>query len=293
MSQYAEANFDTARYNLARPSYPESFYETLFQYHSGKRELAVDIGCGSGFVAFKLLDQFEKVIGTDVSETMISQCNDDPRTKHNQRIGFLKGSAEKAPEEIEPGSVDMLTGAECCHWVDHPRFFAELYRLLKSGGTLAYWFYRDPYFVGYPKANEIYDNYTYQSSVEMHENESYERYMGPYYEQPGHDLLRLFMLEIAVPEDLFTDVVRKEYLPERHGEKEGFTLLYIRRRITLKGFLQYVKSWSAYHTWMRDNAGRGDVAEAFIDELKEELGWDDEQEFDIVFPTVYTFARKR
>ena len=43
--------------------------------------------------------------------------------------------------------------------------FDESYRVLKSNGTLAYWFYKDPVFIGYPEANKVYTNYTYNSSL--------------------------------------------------------------------------------------------------------------------------------
>ena len=57
-------------------------------------------------------------------------------------------------------------------------------------------------------------------------------------------------------------------------------------------FRNYVKSWSAYHAWMKDHGTKYDIADAFIDELKAECGWENDTELRLVFPTVYTFARK-
>mmetsp|Transcript_7747 Transcript_7747/g.7682 ORF Transcript_7747/g.7682 Transcript_7747/m.7682 type:complete len:295 (-) Transcript_7747:1375-2259(-) len=294
MSTYSESNFDTQHYNLARPSYPEEFYKTLMNYHNSTNsacDLALDIGCGSGFVAFKLLDFFNKVIGTDVSSTMISQCR--KTTKPNQNIQFLEGAAEHSPPEIQENSVDLITGAECCHWVDHDKFFKESFRILKPGGTLAYWFYKDPIFVGYDKANEIYTNYTYNSSLESDKDGTFERYMGPYYQQPGHDYLRTLLKEIEVPTKYFKDIVRHEYDPEYEGADPTKTTLYISKKITLPVFLNYVKSWSAYHSWMKEHGAKYDVAEAFVEELKQAMGWDDSFEFEVVWATVYTFAKKK
>lgn len=294
MSTYSESNFNTSHYNLARPTYPDQFYKTLLQFHrsgSAGNELALDIGCGSGFVAFKLLEYFDKVIGTDVSAAMISQCQKTARP--DQNIQFMQGAAEGAPSVIEENSIDLITGAECCHWVDHDRFFRESFRILKPGGTLAYWFYKDPIFIGHDKANEIYTNYTYNSSKEINKNDTFERYMGPYYQQPGHDYLRSLMKEIEVPTKYFTNVIRHEYDPVYEGPDPSKTTLYISKRITLPIFLEYVKSWSAYHSWMKDHGHKYDIAEAFVDELRTAMGWDDQFEFEVVWATVYTFATKR
>lgn len=294
MSTYSESNFNTKHYNLARPSYPDEFYNTLMDYHNSTNsayELALDIGCGSGFVAFKLLDFFDKVIGTDVSSTMISQCR--KTAKPNQNIQFLEGAAELSPPEIQENSVDLITGAECCHWVDHDKFFKESFRILKPSGTLAYWFYKDPIFVDYDKANEIYTNYTYNSSLETNKDDTFERYMGPYYQQPGHDYLRTLLKEIDVPTKYFKDVVRHEYDPVYEGADSTKTTLYISKKITLPVFLNYVKSWSAYHSWMKEHGDKYDVAVAFVEELKEAMGWDDTFEFEVVWATVYTFAKKK
>lgn len=279
MATYSEADFDTKHYDDARPSYPKQFYLTLMAYHGTERNVAMDIGCGSGFVAFELTNYFEKVFGTDVSNTMIQQCVSDSRTE-KLNIEFLIGSGENAPKDINPNSIDMITGAECCHWVDHDKFFKESHRVLKTGGTLAYWFYKDPIFVDFPIANEIYDEFCYESP----------EYMGPCYQQPGRNYLRTLLKEIEVPTDLFEDIVRVEYEPLR-GDKPS--TLYISKTITLPMFKEYVTSWSAYHNWMKKYPDQKDVADQFIDKLKDKLGWDDEFEFTVVWGTVYTFAKKK
>ncbi|KAK6460908.1 S-adenosyl-L-methionine-dependent methyltransferase [Scheffersomyces coipomensis] len=310
MTTYSDASFNTQHYDDSRPNYPKSFYQELMRYHDSVIEpfnyhtekyihdVAIDTGCGSGFVAYELCNHFKKVYGIDPSQAMIKQCNE--KKPSSDQIQFEIGYAEAYPGIIAPNSIDLITGAECCHWVDHPKFFKESARVLKKGGTLAYWFYKDPVFVGFPKANEIYTNYTYNSSLELNPEDKFERYMGPYYQQPGHDYLRTLLKEIEVPQDLFTDVLRHEYIIERDGyptdfKKGGddYTPLFIHKRITLKWFLNYVKSWSAYHSWMKDHGDKYNIAERFVDELKLELGWTDDTELDVVWDTVYTFARKR
>lgn len=303
MATYSEASFNSQHYDDSRPNYPERFYCELINYHKqkGDTQLAVDIGCGSGFVAFKLLEYFKHVIGTDPSSTMISQCQGNiPKLPENKTIEFIIGSGELQPSTIVPGSVDLITGAECCHWVDHAIFFSESARVLKPNATLAYWFYKDPVFVGYPKANAIYENYTYNSSKEMNPDDEFERYMGPYYQQPGHNYLRSLLKEKSPPTDLFYDIVRHEYISERDGaptENENAyvtkTPLFIRKVIDMTWFLNYVRSWSAYHTWMKEHGGKYDIAEVFVDELKQQMDWKDDTKIEVIWDTVYTFARKK
>lgn len=290
MASYSDSNFNAKHYNSARPTYSDEFYQELIKYHdlgNTGRELAVDVGCGPGFVAFKLTEFFKSVIGTDLSPTMIDQCN----TRNDKEgVKFLVAPAEKFPDSVQESSVDLITAAECCHWLDQPKFFAECHRVLKPGATLAYWFYKDPIFVDHPKANEIYDEYTYGSSRAANPSELFEKFMGPYWEQPGRNYLRSLMREIEPSIDSFKDMVRVEYDPALSSSLPS--ALHISRKITLKELSAYVKSWSAYHSWMRENGDKYDVADAFIQALRDQMKWDDNFEFVITWATAYTFVRK-
>lgn len=57
MSTYSQANFDSGRYENVRPDYPTEFYHTLLGYHlsNAAKNLALDVGTGTGFVAKRLL----------------------------------------------------------------------------------------------------------------------------------------------------------------------------------------------------------------------------------------------
>ena len=61
----------------------------------------------------------------------------------------------------------------------------------------------------------------------------------------------------------------------------------------MRWFLNYVKSWSAYHIWMKEHGDKYDIAEVFVDELKQQMGWDDDTKIKVIWDTVYTFARKK
>ena len=116
--------------------------------------------------------------------------------------------------------------------------------------------------------------------------------MGPSWEQPGRNFLRTLLREIEVPSDKFLDVVRHEF--HAGVDAEESTPLLIKRTVTPRDILNYTQSWSAYHLWMSKYGNeRKDVAERFVDELKKELGWTDDTMVDVLWDTVFTFARKR
>lgn len=295
MSTYQNQDFDAKTYNAARPTYPDQFYETLVEYHKARgcpTKLALDVGCGPGFVAYKLLNYFDSVVGTDFSQTMIDQCNSDPRAKNTDKIRFLQAPAEQAPPEIKELSVDLVTAAEACHWFDHPKFFKECARILKPRGTLAYWFYFDPVFVGNKKATDLVIEYSYDSSKEKY-GDSYERFFGPYFDQPGHDIFRTTLADINPPSSDFTDLVRHYYHPLENSGGPEFTSLYIEREISLNTFRNQAKSWSGYHNWKKANPDKPDAADELIDKLAEALKVDLDTPLKVVFPTVYTFARRK
>ncbi|GEQ66944.1 hypothetical protein JCM33374_g607 [Metschnikowia sp. JCM 33374] len=295
MSTYSEQAFDSSHYNSARPTYPDKFYKTLVDYHLEKKgnvtELAMDLGTGPGFVAFKLTKYFSHVIGTDLSSTMIEECN--ARLEGSPEKGnleFHQSPAEKSPEFIAESSVDVITVAEACHWMDHPKFFAECARVLKRGGTLAYWFYLDPVFVNNIKATEIHRKYSWDSSIET-EGSDYEKYFGRFFEQPGHDLYGDAMSKVSPPDELFGNVIRHYYHPYEHDH--NYTTLFIEKKLTLKTYRDLARSWSGYHNWKKQYPDRPDAADQLVAEVQQALGVDEDTTIEIIFPTVYTFAQKK
>lgn len=200
MSAFSEADFLTKNYTNYRPIYPPSFFQKLLKYHRGDRILALDVGCGPGEATY-LVEDFDHVVGVDISEVMIKEANEQRKSELVSKIEFKVGSGESIPARAN--SVDMVTAAECLHWFDQDRFFREASRVLKYGGTLAFWGYSDPVFVDYPDASLILNKYVYLDS----------EYLGPYCEYPGTNLLRGNYRDVTIPSDLFTEVIRVEHEP--------------------------------------------------------------------------------
>jgi ubiquinone/menaquinone biosynthesis C-methylase UbiE len=90
-----------------------------------------------GIVTEELHKKFTKVIGTDPSEKMLSAVTSHESLDGKPPIDYKVASAEEL-SFIESGSVDMVTAGQAAHWFKHEKSFPEITRILKPGGTLAF-----------------------------------------------------------------------------------------------------------------------------------------------------------
>jgi 2-polyprenyl-3-methyl-5-hydroxy-6-metoxy-1,4-benzoquinol methylase len=136
-----------------RPTYSQQMFDTIFNFcEQGKSETgkpapdagcgsghdkaetgttALDVGCGSGQSTRPLCDRFEQVLGLDISNEQIRQAS-----KALPGVRFHVGAAEDL-SFCEDNSVDLVTIGQALHWLDTARFYLEVTRVLKPGGTLA------------------------------------------------------------------------------------------------------------------------------------------------------------
>jgi SAM-dependent methyltransferase len=124
-----------ATYAAYRPTYPPR----LFAWLAGlvvERRLAWDAGTGSGQAAVALADHFQRVIATDASASQLAYAVAHPRVEYRVAPAEASGLAAE--------SIDLVTVAQALHWFDIPAFFAEVRRVLATGGVLAVWCYGDP-----------------------------------------------------------------------------------------------------------------------------------------------------
>lgn len=121
-------------YAQARPCYPEALFAELATL-SGANSLAWDCGTGNGQAARQLAPHFARVIASDASARQIQAATPV------EGVEFRVFPAEQA--ELEPQSVDLVTVAQALHWFDIDGFFSAVDRVLKPGGLLAVWSYRN------------------------------------------------------------------------------------------------------------------------------------------------------
>ncbi|MBK7874505.1 MAG: class I SAM-dependent methyltransferase [Planctomycetes bacterium] len=119
-------------YAAFRPHYPPAlvaWIASLARDHA----LAWDVGTGSGQAARLLAPHFERVIATDASAEQLAHAEAHTNVEY--------GCAPAESSGLASASVDLVTVAAAIHWFDHPRFYAEVQRVLRPGGVIAVWSY--------------------------------------------------------------------------------------------------------------------------------------------------------
>ena len=124
-------------YAKYRPTFPDDIYDEILKYCSSNtgRDLAVDVGCGSGQSTRPLSRYFRKVIGSDVSEQQIQSAIAKTTEEHGN-ITYQTSPGEDL-SFIDDNSVDLITVSQALHWLDHDVFYAEVRRVLKETGVFA------------------------------------------------------------------------------------------------------------------------------------------------------------
>lgn len=123
-----------AIYRDARPDYPDALFAFL-RAQAPTGGLAWDAGCGNGQASVALADHFDRVIATDPSAEQIARA----QTRAN--IDYRVEPAEQST--LQEATVDLVCVAQALHWFDLERFHAEVRRVLKPRGVVAFWTYAD------------------------------------------------------------------------------------------------------------------------------------------------------
>lgn len=99
-------------------------------------DTVLDLGSGAGldaFVARTIVGESGRVIGVDMTESMIANARRNATTLGYENVAFELGEIEALP--LESGSVDVVISNCVLNLVpDKAQAFAEMYRVLKPGG---------------------------------------------------------------------------------------------------------------------------------------------------------------
>jgi len=123
-----------ARYATYRPHYPRELAAALAE-RCARKDVAWDIGCGSGQLSIALAAQFAHVIATDPAQAQLDHAERDPRIEYRCEVAEASSHAD--------ASVDLAVAAQSAHWFDWPRFVAEAGRVVRPGGLVALITYRN------------------------------------------------------------------------------------------------------------------------------------------------------
>ena len=181
-------------------------------------------------------------------------------------VDYREATAEDSPF-LRDESVDMVVSGQAAHWFDYPKLFPEMKRILRKGGTLAYWGYKDHVFVDYPKATDILNHYAYGDD---------EWLLGSYWSQPGRSIVQNKYRDIKPPSNEWEEIQRIEYEPGTKGRTSGEGRMFLERTMKLGDCMNYIRTWSSYHAWQekhpgqkkRDDGGNGDIIDEMFDEMR-------------------------
>ncbi|MBA3647020.1 MAG: class I SAM-dependent methyltransferase [Chitinophagales bacterium] len=115
-------------YAKFRPKYPPELFDFLYQ-QIPEFKTAWDCGTGNGQVAVVLSKKFDKVFATDISENQIRYAI------KKENITYKIEPAEQT--NFSDHLFNLITVAQAIHWFDFEKFYAKVYRTLKSRGLIA------------------------------------------------------------------------------------------------------------------------------------------------------------
>ncbi len=126
---------------VAEPGEPERYCQQLYRHVvgstplAGRRLLEVSSGRGGGAAFMMAAFRPARLAGVDISEQNVAIARQ--RAAGIPGLSFETGRAEKLP--CADASFDAVVNVEASHlYDDHPKFFAEVRRVLVPGGRFLY-----------------------------------------------------------------------------------------------------------------------------------------------------------
>ena len=123
--KHAQDHFSAiaAEYSAGRITYPEELYEYLSSA-CREKQLVWDCATGSGQAAVGLSSHFDRVIATDISDSLLALAS------NIDNVMFRRAPAEDSG--IESASVDLVVVAQAIHWFEHADFLGRSEPCLKT-----------------------------------------------------------------------------------------------------------------------------------------------------------------
>lgn len=258
-------------------------------------EHAVDLGCGTGQATRPLSGLFRRVTCIDPSAGMLEKAkmylvapgDGDSRRANDSgdksgfptmieegersaRFSFHQGSAEDLRDAIpDSGSVDLAIAAQACHWFDWEKVWPEMQRILRPGGTAAFWVYGEMEIPQFPTLRAMITHYAQGDDPNSTSS------VGTYFQRPGRTILERLLVDVPAPSQVlaaaasqhggckltdfqhhfFSDQVPAQTKTATSTESgvaagERFSHAPIMRAAwTWLDLLGYLRTWSALHSY--------------------------------------------
>jgi ubiquinone/menaquinone biosynthesis C-methylase UbiE len=107
------------RPGLQRVAYRPVHNAVLARLADTTPSMIIDLGCGTGQLAYRLLGRFPgaRVVGVDLSAGMLAEAADRLGPVPSERWGLVRADAERLP--VRSSSVDVVVCTESFHWYRH------------------------------------------------------------------------------------------------------------------------------------------------------------------------------
>ena len=122
--QFSANSVDYRRYRFA---YPGAFYRALAERAPATKRVW-DCGAGSGQASVALAQEFEQVVASEASAEQLAHA------MPHERIEYRAERVERC--SLDDASVDAALAAQSAHWFQLDCFYAEVRRVVRSGGLI-------------------------------------------------------------------------------------------------------------------------------------------------------------
>jgi len=124
-------------YEKYRPQPPSVLIDILTQLARIERpHLVVDLGSGTGLSTRIWVDRADAVIGVEPSADMRRIAQAQTAAMPNaQHLRYIEGYSHQL--DLEAASADNVTCSQSLHWMEPDSTFAEVARILRTGGVFA------------------------------------------------------------------------------------------------------------------------------------------------------------
>ncbi|MEI4771555.1 methyltransferase domain-containing protein [Psychrobacillus sp. FJAT-51614] len=124
-------------YSRYRPLYPASLIRYLIDKFSldGKGQM-LDLGCGTGQLAFRFTDWFERIVGIDTEPEMLKEAIRLEKEFRVENLEWFNGELDTYKDKFD-GNFRFATVAKAFHWMDRERVLDTLYEMISYGGGVA------------------------------------------------------------------------------------------------------------------------------------------------------------
>lgn len=140
MSNYGQDLFkgSAGYYSKYRPLYPAELVRFMVSRFAldGEGEM-LDLGCGTGQLACRFEDWFERVTGVDSEQEMIREASRISSKRRAAHMAWVTGTAEDYLQQNNLPQFRVVTIAKAFHWMDREQVLELLYPRIVPGGGVA------------------------------------------------------------------------------------------------------------------------------------------------------------